>query len=108
MQKRKQKERSLVKNEFIDILRNNLARFEAILSEKIPQTQIKYFVNLFSGILLTKEKVIRKNDILDSLIASNYPKEIFLTADTNLQNRIIEIYPEYETLIKETLYKCKK
>lgn len=108
LQKRKQKERSLVKNEFVDILRNNLARFEAILSEKIPQTQIKYFVNLFSGILLTKEKVIRKNDILDSLIASNYPKEIFLTADTNLQNRIIEIYPEYETLIKETLYKCKK
>lgn len=108
LQKRKQKERSLVRNECTDILKNNLSHFEERLSTKIPSTQIKYFVNLFSDILLTKENVIRKNDILDSLMASNYPEKIFLTADSILQKRIIRIYPEYQKLLQETICKCEK
>lgn len=108
LQKRKQKERALVRNECTDILKNNLTHFEERLSAKIPSTQIKYFVNLFSDILLTKENVIRKNDILDSLMASNYPKEIFLTADSILQKRIIRIYPEYQELLQATICKFEK
>jgi hypothetical protein len=106
--KRKTTKKELIKKDFIDILKNNIDHYTTEMNKYMAHGVVKYHIVLFEKFLTLNGKKIEKNNIIDSLLLSYYPKNLLITADHDFLMIIKEFDNTYYNTIDSFIKKCEK
>jgi predicted nucleic acid-binding protein len=105
--KRKLTKKVLIKKEFIDILKSNIDHYKIEMDKNMAPGVVRYYIVLFEKFLTLNGKKIEKNNIIDSLLLSYYPKNLLITADHDFLMIIKEFDNTYYNTIDSFIKKCK-